>query len=275
MSIHPTAMIDSAAEIDPSADIGAYVTVQGPVKIGAGTRIYPYVFLTGATTIGRNCEIHSFASIGDTPQDRGFKNEISYCRIGDENVIREGVSIHRGTAAESSTTVGNRCMFMAYSHIAHNCIVSDDVTMANAALLAGHVRVGQRAFISAHVGVHQFVRIGELAMLGAITKVVMDVPPFFTTGRDGTCDAVNVIGLRRAGFPPAERNEIREAFRLLYRAGKPFRAAVAELATTVQTDAGRRLVKFLQEPSRRGIVSGRLRRPELEAGELELDGVAD
>lgn len=259
MAIHSSAIVDPRAEIDPSAEIGAYCVVDGPVRIGAETRVFPHTCLSGATVIGRNCEIHSFVSIGDTPQDRAFKPCVSYCNIGDDCIIREGVTIHRGTAAESTTQIGSRCMLMANAHVGHNCIVGDDVVLVNGALLAGHVRIGSRAFLSGNMGVHQFVRIGELAILGGVIKVVMDVPPFFSVGRHGTCGGINVIGLRRAGYSASDRLEIKDAFQLLYRSGRPFRAAVEELSGSVKTDAGRRLVEFLQAPSKRGIVSGRAR----------------
>lgn len=257
LGIHPSAVIDPRAEIDSSAEIGPYCVVEGPVRIGAETRLASHVHILGHTSIGRACEIHSFACIGDTPQDRAYKPEISYCKVGDECVIREGVTIHRGTGAETVTEVGSRCMFMANSHVGHNCVVADDVVMVNGAVLGGYVHVGARALLSGYAGIHQFVRIGQLATIGGVTKVVMDVPPFFTVGRRGTCEGINTVGLRRAGFSSADRLEIKQAFQLLYRSDRPFQAAVAELAETVTSDVGRQLVKFLQEPSKRGIVSGR------------------
>lgn len=259
MPIHVTAVIDSHAEIDATADIGAYVTISGRAVIAAGTRVAPHVNIIGPIQIGEHCEIHSLACLGDTPQDRAYQGGESGCVIGPRTIVREGVTVHRGTAPGSTTLIGADCMFMANAHVGHNCVVGDGVTMVNGAVLAGHVHVGPRAFLSGYAGVHQFVRIGELAMLGGVTKVVMDVPPFFTVGRDGTCESVNIVGLRRAGYPPADRDELRRAFKLLYRSGKPFGAAKAELSASVTTEAGRRLVAFLQQPSRRGVVSGRAR----------------
>ena len=146
---------------------------------------------------------------------------------------------------------------MANSHVAHNCTLGEDVVLANGAILAGYVQVGDRAFISGNVAIHQFVRIGELAMLGGLAKVVMDIPCFFSVGREGTCVGTNVVGLRRAGFSAEEREEIHNAFRLLYRSGKSFSAAVGCIEESVVTNAGHRLVAFLLAPTRRGIASGR------------------
>ena len=257
MPIHPSAVVDTAAEIDPSVEVGPFTVIQGPVCIRGGTRISSHAYITGSTEIGSNCDIHSFTTIGDLPQDREFSGEESYCQIGDGVVVREGVSIHRGTAPGSSTIVGRGCFLMANSHVAHNCTLGEDVVLANGAILAGHVQVGDRAFISGNVAIHQFVRIGELAMLGGLAKVVMDIPPFFTVGREGTCVGTNVVGLQRAGFSAEERTEVHNAFRLLYRSGKSFRAAVECLAASVVTTAGHQLVAFLLAPTKRGIASGR------------------
>jgi UDP-N-acetylglucosamine acyltransferase len=257
MPIHPNAVVDAAAEIDPSVDVGPFTVIQGPVCIRGGTRILSHAYITGSTEIGADCLIHSFTTIGDLPQDREFSGEKSYCRIGDRVVVREGVSIHRGTAPESTTIVGSGCLLMANSHVAHNCALGEDVVLANGAILAGHVQVGDRAFVSGNAAIHQFVRIGELAMLGGLAKVVMDIPPFFSVGREGTCVGTNVVGLRRAGFSAEERQEVHNSFRLLYRSGKGFRTAVGNLAESVVTTAGRRLVAFLLAPTQRGIASGR------------------
>lgn len=254
MPIDPTAIVDRRAEIDPTADIGAYAIIDGVVRIGAGTRVYPHAYLTGWTEIGPNCEVHPNAVIGHAPQDLAYRGEESYCQIGEGTIMREGVSIHRGTAPGSATVVGKRCFLMANSHIGHNCQVGDDVKMANGALLAGHVHVGDGAFLSGNTAIHQFCRVGDLVMVRGGIAVSMDVPPYFTVGLSGLCAGINIVGLRRAGFTPEQRREVQQAFRTLYRSGMTFRKALDELAETVKTDAGRKIVEFLRAPSKRGIV---------------------
>jgi UDP-N-acetylglucosamine acyltransferase len=253
MAIHPTAIIDRRAEIDPTADIGAYVIIDGLVKVGPRVRVFPHACLTGWTEIGADCEVHPNAVVGHAPQDLAYHGEETYCRVGEGTIIREGMSIHRGTSPGSATIVGKRCFLMANSHIGHNCVVGDDVKMANGALLAGHVHVGNGAFLSGNMAVHQFCRIGDLVMVRGISPVYMDIPPFFTVALHGLCAGINIVGLRRAGFTSEQRRDVQHAFRTLYHYGMTFRKAVEELARTVTTDAGRRILEFVQAPSKRGI----------------------
>ena len=260
MPIHPTAIIHPDARIDESADVGPYVIIDGPVEIGPHVRVYGHAYLTGWTEIAADCQVHPFAVVGHLPQDLAHDGGVSYCRIGEGTIIREGVSIHRGTGADTETVIGKRCFLMANAHVAHNCRLEDDVKMANGAMLGGHVRVGSGAFVSGAAGVHQFVRIGELAIVGGHAKAVMDVPPFTMTDKDGRFAGLNAVGTRRAGISVAERIELKTAFRTLYRSGLPFREAVEVVAQTVETGPGQRLVAFLREPSRRGI-AGAVRWP--------------
>ena len=259
MPIHSTAVIDSTAEIDPTADIGAYTIVEGDVHIGPGTRLYPHAFVGQGTRLGARCQIHPFAVVGHLPQDLKYTGQPSYTEIGDETVVREHASIHRGTIPDSTTVIGQRCFLMATAHIGHNCIVGDDVIMANDSMLAGHVELGRRVFVSGQTGVHQFVRIGEMAMLGGASAITMDVPPFMLVGRPGYVGGPNVVGLRRAGMSPDERQEIRACYRLLYRSGLPFPEAIAQVVATVATEPGQRLAAFLRAPSKRGYMGGRRR----------------
>lgn len=252
MAIHPTAVIDKAAQIDPSATIGPYAIIEGEVKIGAGTVIYPHAYISGYVTIGQRCQIHPGAVIGHVPQDFHFDGSRSYCVIGDGTIVREHASIHRGTQPESTTLVGRNCLIMGQSHIAHNCRIGDEVKIANMTALAGHVSVGQGVFISGACVVHQFCRIGEYAMIGGASRITMDVPSFLMCVHENECVGVNIVGLRRSGFAWEEIAEIRQAYRTLYRSGKTFRAAVAEVAAGVRTPAGQRLAEFLATPTKRG-----------------------
>ncbi len=252
MAIHSTAIVDSEATIDTTADIGPYVVIEGPVKVGPGTRVQAHAHLSGWTTIGSDCEIHPFAVIGNTPQDFHHTGERSYCRVGDRVVIREGATVHRGTQAESETVIGDECFLMAYCHIGHNCQLGTSVKVYNMAALSGHVQVEPGAIVSGYALLHQFIRIGRLAFVAAGARVGMDVPPFMMAFDESTIIQHNVLGMRRAGYSPEEVQEIRQAFRILYRSGKLFRVAVEELVDSLETRAGRELVEFLSFDSRRG-----------------------
>ncbi len=256
MAIHPTAIVSPKAQIDSTAEIGPYAIIEDHVTIGPGCKIFPHVFISGRTTIGANNEIHTGAVLGDTPQDQAYEPCVSYLRIGDNNVIREFCSIHLGTVAESATVIGNGCLFMGYSHIAHNCRVGDNVNLANMSALCGYVEVGQGVFISGHTGVHQFVRIGRLAMIGGLTRVTMDVPPFMTCMRESEMIGPNIVGLKRAGYNSEEILEVKNAYKILYRSGNVFSKAVEQLKQTSHGQLTRELLEFISVGSKRGIAGG-------------------
>ncbi len=258
MPIHQTAIVDRTAEIDATADIGPYAIIEPQTRIGAGTRVYPHAYIAQYATIGARCEIHPYAVVGHVPQDLAFEGAPSYATVGDDCVIREGATIHRGTMPDSTTRVGNHCFLMANSHVGHNCEIADRVILANGALLSGHVQVGPRAFVSGNVTVHQFVRVGELVMCAGLVRVPNDVPPFMMVAPEGVVGP-NVVGLRRAGLDNAERLEIRKCHRMLYRSGLAFPAAIENLETLVETEPGRRLLAFLKGRSKRGFMGGRRR----------------
>lgn len=260
MPIHSTAVIDVQARIHPTAEIGPHVVIEGPVSIGPDCVVGPFAVLLGHTEIGAGCRIHSHAVIGDLPQDRAFQGGVSYCRVGAGTIIREGVTIHRGTAAESATVVGERCFLMTNSHVGHNCVLGDDVILISGSLLGGHVHVGARAVISGNAAVHQFVRIGELAMISGLAKIVQDIPPYCMTDRSGAVVGVNSVGLRRAGFTSVERAEIKEAYRILYRSQHDSRQARELLARSLTTEAAARILKFVDDSSKRGLTKGSLQR---------------
>ncbi|MBU0639102.1 MAG: acyl-ACP--UDP-N-acetylglucosamine O-acyltransferase [Planctomycetes bacterium] len=268
MAIHATAIIDKAAELDPTVKIGAYAIIEEGVRIGPETRVYPHAYVASGTTIGRGCQVYPHTMLGGPPQDLKFDGAPSYVQVGDETIIREGATIHRGTTPGSTTHVGQRCFLMANSHVGHNCVVADDVKLANGALLSGHVDVGRGAFISGNAALHQFVRIGELVMVAGLARGVGDVPPFMLLARDGVA-GVNVIGMRRAGFTAEQRAEISACHRILYRSNLRFRAAIERVIESVKTEPGQRLADFLRQPSRRGYLGPRRRgRGTAYAGEL-------
>ena len=253
MTIHSSAVIAPDARIDSTATIGPYCVIDGPVRIGPRTTVGPFVQIIGHTEIGSDCEIHAGTVVGDAPQDRTFSGGISYCRIGDGTILREHVTVHRGSAPESATVVGQCCFIMAGAHIGHNCQVHDEAVLVNAALLGGYVEVGRGAVVSGNVGVHQFVRIGELAMIGGLTMVTQDVPPYFMLDNRGLCVGINRVGLRRAGLSREECEEAKAAYRVLCRMPGGLSQAIAKLETMVRESTGRTILEFVSATSKRGI----------------------
>jgi len=225
MSIHPTAVIDSRAEIHSEVEIGPYVVIDGQVKIARGTRIQAHAYVTGWTEIGENNEIFPGAALGAAPQDRAYRGEESYLRIGHD----KSVQIHRGTAAGSATSIGNRNFLMANSHVGHNCTLGDGIVLANGALLGGYVEIGDNVFISGNCVVHQFVRIGAFALMRGLSGTSRDVPPFAIVDWQHTIRGVNTVGLKRAGYDERRIREIRETFRALFRKGRNLSLAVKEV----------------------------------------------
>lgn len=252
MPIHPSAHVDKLAEIAATADIGPNVVVEGYVRIGDETKVYANAYLSGWTKIGARCQIHPGAVVGHLPQDFHFGGHRSFCEIGDDTIIREFASIHRGTQPESTTVVGRGCFLMAYCHIGHNCVIGDGAKIYNCAALSGHVEVGANAIVSGYSLVHQFVRIGELVMIGGGGRIGMDVPPFMMALGESQIVGLNIIGMRRAGFSAEERLSVKQAHRILYRSSSTFQKAVEELRAAANTPAVRRIVEFLDGPSKRG-----------------------
>ncbi|MFP4208547.1 MAG: acyl-ACP--UDP-N-acetylglucosamine O-acyltransferase [Wenzhouxiangella sp.] len=233
--IHPTAIIDPAARLAEDVEVGPYSLIGPDVEIDRGCRIGPHVVITGNTRIGPDNRIFQFASIGEEPQDKKFAGERSALEIGTGNTIREYVTINRGTAEGGGVTrLGDHNWIMAYCHIAHDCQVGSQVTMANGATLAGHVIVGDHVIFAGYSGAHQFCRIGDHAFLGMYGGVAQDVPAYvMVSGQPPRPRGINSEGLKRRGFSAAQIRNIREAYRLIYRSGKSRDEALAELETRV------------------------------------------
>jgi len=265
MPIHPTAIIDPRAEIDPSADIGPFVVIDGPAVIGAGTRILTHAVITGHTIIGRDNAIHMSAIIGNEPQDVSFGGQETALRIGDRNIIREQCEIHRGSKT-AETVVGDDNYIMSHAHIGHDCRVGNHVTLAPGALLGGHVEVEDQVFISGNCVVHQFVRIGRLALLRGLSRTSRDVPPFCIMDGTHTVRALNRIGLRRAGFSAQQIREIQRVFTVLFRSRKNLSAAMAELDSQPCSEEARQMIEFIRA-SKRGVCAGSRKGPEATDGE--------
>jgi UDP-N-acetylglucosamine acyltransferase len=255
LSIHALAVVHPDAQLGRGVEVGPFCVVGANAKIGDGTKLLSNVIVNGHTIIGRDNEIHPFAVIGASSQDKKYRGEVSYVRIGDRNVIREFVTINRGTGAQSETLIGDDNHLLAYVHIAHNCRIGDRVVMSNLAQLAGHVIVGDGATIAGFVGVHQFVRIGRMAMVGGMSKVVKDIPPFMLVeGNPTAVYGLNAVGLKRVNLPAESLAELKEAYRILYRSNHNLSTALERLRGVVRTAEGRELVAFLQEETDRGIL---------------------
>jgi len=265
MPIHPTALIDPRAEIHPEADIGPYVVIDGPVQVGRGTRVLAPAVLTGTSEIGEDNEIHMGAIIGHVPQDLAYKGWQSFLKIGHRNIIREHSQIHRGTIEGSTTVIGNDNFLMHHSHVAHNCQIGNHTIIAGGALLAGYVQVEDRAFVSGNCVVHQFVRIGTLAILRGLSRTSRDVPPFCIMDGTHTVRGINVVGLRRVGFDRERIHALRRAFVRLFRQRINLKQAVAELRTEPCSPDVLYLLDFIQQ-SKRGVCFGP------RTGQMEEEG---
>ncbi len=256
MRIHPTAVIDPKAEIDSEVEIGPYVVIEGAVKIRRLTRIMAHAFLTGWTEIGENNEIHPGAILGGAPQDKAYKGDKTYLRVGDHNIFREHVQVHRGTTPGSSTIIGNRNFLMATAHVGHNCKLGDQVVLANGALLGGHVEVGNNVFISGNCVVHQFVRIGDYALMRGLSGTSRDVPPYAIVDWQHTVRGVNTVGLKRAGFDDQRIRALREAFRVLFRKGRNLALAMREIEDQARANPDVSALLDFIKSSKRGVCFG-------------------
>jgi UDP-N-acetylglucosamine acyltransferase len=252
---HPSAIIDSEAHIGEGVEIGPYAIIGANVKIGDGTKIGPHVVLDGYTEIGAECRIFTGAVIGSIPQDLKYAGEKTELIIGDRNNIREYVTINPGTlGGGGKTVIGSDCLLMAYAHVAHDCIIGNHIVIANSAALAGHIIVEDGAVIGGLVGIHQFVRVGSLAIIGGCSRVVQDVPPFSTcVGYPAKVFGLNSEGLRRAGVPQQTKDHLHKAFRLLFHSGLSMSHAVEQVAGEVDhcTEVNH-LLDFIRQ-SKRGV----------------------
>ena len=255
-TIHPQALVDSKAELAEDVQVGPFAIIGPDVKIGAGTVVGPHAVLKGPTTVGMRNRIFQFASVGEDCQDKKYKGERTELVIGDDNIIREGVTLHRGTFQDRGIThIGSNNLFMCYVHVAHDCVVGDNIVMANNTAIAGHVHIGNGAILGGGTLVHQFCRIGQFAMTAAGTVVLQDIPAFVTcSGNRAEAHGMNIEGMRRRGVDSDVSNRLREAYKTVYRRGLTLDQAITELD---QNNAGCAEVDaFLDslKSSQRGIV---------------------
>jgi len=274
LKIHPTAVVHPRASIGRDVEIGPYCLIGQDVSIGDGTKLLANVVVQGHTQIGADNVIYPFAVIGGTSQDKKYRGEVSYVRIGDGNQIREYVTINRGTEAQSETTVGSDCHLLAYVHIAHDCRIGDRVVMSNLTQLAGHISVGDGANIGGMVGVHQFVRIGRLAFIGGRSKILKDCPPFMLVeGNPAWVRGLNRVGLKRQEVSPQAQAELKDAFRTIFMGGETMSTAVDHLRGRLTTPEGKELVAFFADGSERGFTTRAVGRGARGDGAASEDGV--
>ncbi|MFB3828062.1 MAG: acyl-ACP--UDP-N-acetylglucosamine O-acyltransferase [Bryobacteraceae bacterium] len=251
--IAPTARVHPDAVIGPNVVVGEFCIVESDVSIGAGCVLEPYVFVKRWTTLGENNQVGAGTVLGTDPLDKAFTGERSYLRIGNGNRIREHYTISRGTKPESVTEIGDGNYIMTSGHIAHNCRIGNHTVICSCALIAGYVDIEDQAFVSGSLAVHQFSRIGRLAMIGGMARVNKDAPPFFLyTGYEIRPVGVNAVGLKRAGFSAGDIAALKRAFHILYGSGLHLADALARIELEIATPEALHLVRFVRE-SRRGI----------------------
>lgn len=240
MSIHPTAIVHSKANIASDVMIGPYSVIGEGVTLSSGVKIGAHCVVEGNTTLGKNCEIFTGAVVGSIPQDKKFKrDERTYLEVGENNTIREYVTMNPGTGEGGRTKIGNNNLFMAYSHVAHDCVVGNNCTLANVGTLAGHVTLEDNVVIGGLTAIHQFVRLGKLSIVGGCSKVVQDIPPFSTCdGHPSRVYGLNLVGLRRAEFKPETIRLLKQAFKILF---------FSELTKTKAVDEVKRQVSLTLE----------------------------
>jgi UDP-N-acetylglucosamine acyltransferase len=252
--IHGTAVVDGTVEFGEDVEIGPYAVIEAGARIGRGTRVMAHAFIGKGTILGEENVLHPGAVVGHAPQDISTTgHEKSRVVTGDRNIFREYCTVHRGFRDGTETRIGDDCFIMAQAHIAHDCQIGNRVILAGGALLAGHVHVEDRAFISGNVAVHQFCRIGTLAMIAGLARVSRDPPPYFLITGDSKVRGLNQVGLQRAGLTEKDRGEIRGAYKILYRKGLRLEHALARIETTyTRSTYVRHLVEFIRG-SKRGI----------------------
>jgi UDP-N-acetylglucosamine acyltransferase len=253
--VHATAIVDPAAELGADVSVGPYAVIGPNVTIGAGTRIGPHALIERDTVVGEACVIHKGAVLGTDPQDLKYDGEPTSLVVGDRTVVREYVTVNRGTSAGGRTQVGSDCLLMAYAHVAHDCVLGDHVVIANAVNMGGHVSIGDWAIVGGMTPIHQFVRIGRHAFVGGASRVHKDVPPFVrVSGNPIELCGLNSVGLQRRGVGPAVRRELKRAYRLFFASSLNVSQALARAREELEPFAEvMQLLEFI-EATDRGII---------------------
>jgi UDP-N-acetylglucosamine acyltransferase len=248
--IHPTAIIHPKAQLDKTVQVGPYAVIDEGVELGANCVVGPHVYLTGLTIIGTHNHFHANCVIGDAPQDLKYKGETTRLRIGDYNVLREHVTVHRSNKTTEDTVIGSHNYLMANCHVGHNSHLGNHIIIANGALLGGHVTVQDRAFLSGNCVVHQFCRVGTLAIMQGNSGVSQDLPPFTMVQHINKMCGLNIVGLRRAGFTAEQRLELKQLYHALFRSGKNLRAAIKEAQKDFNSSTAKIMLDFVAEAKR-------------------------
>lgn len=252
--IHPTAIVHPQAKLHPSVRVGPYAVIDAEVELEADCVVGPHAYLTGRTTIGKGNQFHAGCVIGDAPQDLKYKDEPTNLRIGNNNVFREHFTVHRSTNPVHATVIGSNNFLMANAHVAHNCVIGNHVILANGALLGGHAIVQDRAFVSGNCLVHQFTRVGTLAMMRGGAAISKDLPPYCVALRENEICGLNTVGLRRAGFPIGERLELKRLYHFLFRRRPALRAALAGAQEKFKSAGAKAMLEFVAA-AKRGVCS--------------------
>ena len=251
--IHSTAIVHPKTKLDPSVQVGPYALIDEGVEVGPNCVIGPQVYVTGLTHIGAHNRFYAGCVIGEAPQDLKYSGQLTRLRIGDYNVFREHVTVHRSNQEAEATVIGSHNFLMANSHVAHNCRLGDLVILANGVLLGGHVTLSDRAFLSGNCILHQFVRVGTLALMQGGSAISKDLPPYTVACGGNSICGLNTVGLRRAGLTPAERLELKQLYRALFREGRNLRAAVANAQEKFSSAPAKVMLDFLAA-SKRGVL---------------------
>jgi UDP-N-acetylglucosamine acyltransferase len=251
IQVHATAVVHPTAALAEDVIVGPYAIIGEHAFVDAGTTIGPHAVIEPHTSIGRDCRIHAGAVVGGVPQDLKFNGARSYCVLGDRNVVREHVTINRATGEDEVTRVGHDNLFMAYVHVAHDCVVGNGCVLANGVTLAGHVVLEDHVVIGGMTGLHQFIRVGAMAMVGAMSRLAQDVPPYMLAeGNPPRVYGPNVVGLRRHDVPSPVRMQLKKAYKKLYRSNLNLAQAIGEIAKLDASPEVRHLIAFLQATER-------------------------
>jgi len=254
--VHPTAIIGKKAELG-EVEVGPYAIIEDGARIGDGTKVLAHAYIASGTTIGKDCEIHMGAVIGHVPQHLHFKGAKSLLRIGDRNIFREYTSIHRGLEDQSATVIGNDNFLMGFSHVAHDCRIGNNIVLCNGALIAGHAAIEDAAFISGNATIHQFVKIGTLAMIGGLARVNKDVMPYVLIEGDSEACSLNIVGLKRSPIKDEAKAQIKMVYRLFYRSSLNTAQALSEASKLgALTPEAAHMIEFVKS-SQRGICKHR------------------